>query len=346
MAKKSKEYWIERFNRLQETELGKADRYVESLDVIYQKAIRAVENDIRTWYSRFAENEQIDLVEANKRLIGKELKELHWTVEEYIQAGKENAIDQRWMKQLENASARVHVTRLESLKLQMQQHIEVIYGNQLDEMDKLMGGLYQDRYYKTAYETQLGFNTGWAINAINQELIEAVLKKPWAPDGLDFSARVWRNRDVLVSTLHTELTQAIIRGDNPAKIIKTIADKMNVSKRAAGRLVMTEAAFFASAGQKKAYEDLDVEMFEFVATLDLKTSDKCREADTWEPLPMSEFKVGVTAPPLHVFCRSTTVPFFPDNYTERAARNADGKVYYVPGDLKYKDWYETYVKED
>lgn len=340
---KSREYWAERFTRLQETELNKADDYVAKLEKMYQRAILSIDKDIRAWYSRFAESEQLGLADASQRLSTRELKEFRWSVEEYIDKGRENAIDQRWMKELENASARVHITRLEALKLQMQQHIELLYGNHLDQTDKLMGSLYEERIYRTAYEVQLGFNTGWAVNALNKDAIEAVLKKPWAPDGVNFSSRIWTHRDVLVDTLHTELTQAIIRGDNPYKIVNTIAEKMGVAKRAANRLVMTEAAFFASAGQKKAYKDLDIEKYEYVATLDFKTSDKCQEADKWDPIPLSQYEVGVTAPPLHNFCRSTTAPWFEDNYTERAARGADGKVYYVPGNLKYEDWYEKYV---
>ncbi|MGO0916540.1 hypothetical protein ACTPEM_26370, partial [Clostridioides difficile] len=43
----------------------------------------------------------------------------------------------------ENASARVHITRLEALKLQIQQQVEVLYGNELDGIDKLMRDIYK-----------------------------------------------------------------------------------------------------------------------------------------------------------------------------------------------------------
>lgn len=50
---------------------------------------------------------------------------------DYIKYGKENKIDGQWEKQLENASARFHISRLETLKLQTQQ-LELLFGNQLD----------------------------------------------------------------------------------------------------------------------------------------------------------------------------------------------------------------------
>ena len=59
---------------------------------------------------------------------------------------------------------------------------------------------------------------------------------------------------------------------------------------------------------------------------------------------MSEYETGVTAPPFHPWCRTTTVPYFEDNDSVRAARGKDGKTYYVDGNLTYKEWEEKYVK--
>ena len=117
----------------------------------------------------------------------------------------------------------------------------------------------------------------------------------------------------------------------------------------AGRLVMTEEAFFSSAAQKDCFDELDVEQFEIVATLDSHTSDICRGMDG-KHFPMSEWKVGVTAPPFHVHCRSTTVPYFDDEFDavgERAARDEEtGKTYFVPGNMTYKEWEKSFVNGD
>ena len=62
--------------------------------------------------------------------------------------------------------------------------------------------------------------------------------------------------------LNNTLTQNIILGKDPQKAIDEIARKMNTSKTNAGRLVMTEEAFFSSAAQKDCFTELDVEQFE------------------------------------------------------------------------------------
>ncbi|MDN9470755.1 phage head morphogenesis protein, partial [Clostridioides difficile] len=125
---KHKDYWRKRFEQLEEAQNNKSVKYYLELEKQYKLAMNSIEKDILAWYNRFAKNEGISLLEAKKLLNTRELEEFKWSVEEYIRHGKENAINQKWMKELENASARVHITRLEALKLQIQQQVEVLYG--------------------------------------------------------------------------------------------------------------------------------------------------------------------------------------------------------------------------
>lgn len=340
------EYWQKRFELLEQAAHQQGVQCYADIEKQYRQAQKQLEGQIAAWYQRFASNNGVTLAEAKRMLNAKELAELKWDVNQYIQYGQENAINGTWVKQLENASARFHISRLEALKLQTQQSIEVMFGNQLDSIDSTMRNVYKSGYYHTAYEIQRGVGIGWDFSALDDKQISKVINKPWAVDGKNFSERIWGNRQKLVNELNNTLTQNIILGKDPQKAIDEIARKMNTSKTNAGRLVMTEEAFFSSAAQKDCFDELDVEQFEIVATLDSHTSDICRGMDG-KHFPMSEWKVGVTAPPFHVHCRSTTVPYFDDEFDavgERAARGADGKTYYVPADMTYEQWSKKFVK--
>lgn len=340
------EYWQKRFELLEQAAHQQGVQCYADIEKQYRQAQKQLEGQIAAWYQRFASNNRVTLAEAKRMLNAKELAELKWDVNQYIQYGQENAINGTWVKQLENASARFHISRLEALKLQTQQSIEVMFGNQLDSIDSTMRNVYKSGYYHTAYEIQKGVGVGWDFSALDDKQISKVINKPWAVDGKNFSERIWGNRQKLVNELNNTLTQNIILGKDPQKAIDEIARKMNTSKTNAGRLVMTEEAFFSSAAQKDCFTELDVEQFEIVATLDSHTSDICRGMDG-KHFPMSEWKVGVTAPPFHVHCRSTTVPYFDDEFDavgERAARGADGKTYYVPADMTYEQWSKKFVK--
>lgn len=341
------EYWQKRFELLEQAAHQQGVQCYADIEKQYRQAQKQLEGQIAAWYQRFASNNGVTLAEAKRMLNAKELAELKWDVNQYIQYGQENAINGTWVKQLENASARFHISRLEALKLQTQQSIEVMFGNQLDSIDSTMRNVYKSGYYHTAYEIQKGVGVGWDFSALDDKQISKVINKPWAVDGKNFSERIWGNRQKLVNELNNTLTQNIILGKDPQKAIDEIARKMNTSKTNAGRLVMTEEAFFSSAAQKDCFDELDVEQFEIVATLDSHTSDICRGMDG-KHFPMSEWKVGVTAPPFHVHCRSTTVPYFDDEFDavgERAARDEEtGKTYFVPGNMTYEQWSKKFVK--
>jgi SPP1 gp7 family putative phage head morphogenesis protein len=335
-------YWQDRFNKLQTTQMNKGSTYFKGLEKQYAEAVKSIEKDMSVWYKRFADNNQITLVDAQKMLSGNYLKEFQWDVHEYIKYGEMNALDPKWMKELENASARVHLSRLEALKIQTQHSIEKLYGSQLPGMTALTKEIYSDGFYHTAFELQKGFNVGYDIHKFNNTQLEQIISKPWAADAKTFSDRIWTSKRTLINTLHTEMTQSIIRGESPAKAISTIAAKLGVDKSKAGRLVMTETAFFASTAQKDAFNKLGVEEFEVVATLDLKTSAICQDLDG-HVFPMKDFMPGTTAPPFHCWCRSVTAPYFDDLGGERIARGADGNTYHIPSNIKYEDWHKTFV---
>lgn len=339
------EYWKLRFEQLEQAQNQKGVKAYADIERQYKEAQKQLEGQIARWYQRFATNNGISLAEARQYLKGADLKEFKWDVQEYIKYGQDNALNSGWMKELENASAKYHISKLEALKVQTQHSLEVMYAKQFGTMHGALSDAFESGYYHTAYELQHGFNVGWDIAGLDQTQIEKVLAKPWAADGYNFSERIWRNKNKLISEVHNELSRNIMLGADPQKAIDSLAKKMNTSKNNAGRLVMTEEAYFSSAAQKDCFESLGVEQYEIVATLDSHTSDICRSLDG-KHFPMKDYQPGVTAPPFHVYCRSTTVPYFDEQFDigERAARDEEtGKTYYIPDDMNYQEWKETFV---
>lgn len=341
------EYWKQRFTQLEAAQNRKgATAYLE-MEKQYKAAQNELEAQIARWYQRFADSNGISLAQAKQWLKGRDLAEFKWDVKEYIKYGKENAINGAWMQELENASSKFHISRLEALQIQTQNSLETMFAQQMGTMKKALSDVYASGYYHTAYAVQQGFGLGWDIAGLDQAQIEKVLSKPWAVDGYNFSTRIWNSKTKLIGEVHNELSKNLLTGADPQKAIDSLAKKMGTSKSNAGRLVMTEQAYFSSAAQKDCFNDLDVEEYEIVATLDSHTSDICRSLDG-KVFKMSDYKPGVTAPPFHVYCRSTTAPHFKDNFDagERAARGADGRTYYVPDDVTYSEWKKAFVDGD
>lgn len=200
-------------------------------------------------------------------------------------------------------------------------------------------------FYRSAFEIQKGLNIGSRLDRIDPREIKRVLDTPWAADGRNFSDRIWGDKKKLIKTLDRELKQGLIRGDSVDKISNKIAKEMNVSRKQAKTLVRTEAAYFGSKAQEKAYNELDVEKYQIDATLDIKTSEICREMDQ-KVFDMKDYEIGVTAPLFHVRCRTGTAPYFDDEFAEsdvRASRAEEGDVRYISGNMDYNKWYIKYV---
>lgn len=321
--------------------------YYKDVQEQFRKATNSIQMDIERWYQRLADNNDISYAAARRLLKKNELEEFHWSVEQYIKAGEENAVNQPWMKELENASARHHISYLEAMKLQAQQHAELLSVEFEGGMTDFLHKSYADGYYHMAYEISKGTGVGANIARLDGRRIDTVIKKPWARDGANFSDRIWTNKEKLVNNLHTELTQSIIRGDPPQKAIEGLAKTMNVSKAQAGRLIMTESAALSSAASQDIYKELGVEQYEILATLDSLTSEICRNLDG-KVFDMKDYAVGDTAPPFHPHCRTATVPFFDDEFSaveKRAARDEEtGDTVYVDGQMNYREWENEHVK--
>ena len=346
MANKNSEYWQQRFGQLENASHQEAMTVYSRIEESFYQAQKEIENKINSWYVRFANNNEITINEAKKLLNSNELKEFKWDVQEYIKYGHENELNELWMKELENASTKYHISRLEALKIQTQQTMEKLFGNELDEVDNLTKNSYINNYFHTMFEYQKGFNVGFNVTNIDQNKLSKIVNKPWAVDEKNFSERIWGNKTKLINELHNELTKMCLTGKSPDESIKYLSKKFNTSKAQAGNLIMTENAYFSQLAQKDCFNTLDVEKYEIVATLDSHTSEICKEQDG-KVYDMKDYQPGITAPPFHNYCRSTTVPHFDDDFDlegERAARDEDGKTYYVSDKMKYDDWYKKYVQ--
>lgn len=344
MGERTSEYWQERFRQLEESQHDTSVQTVQEIEQEFRRAEQALDGKINAWYQRFAANNGISMVEARRLLNSEELEEFRWDVQDYIKYGRENGINQQWEKQLENASAKVHISRLEALKVQTQQEIEKLYGNYHDSIDEHIANLYTSGYYHTAYEVQRGIGVGWQMQSFNPEKVNDIIHKPWAVDGRNFSDRIWTDKTKLINNMHDSLTRMCITGESPDRAIREISQNMKVSRSQAARIVQTESAAFSAKAQETCFSDLGVEEFEVVETLDSHTCPTCGEMDG-KHFPMKDYKIGVTVPPFHPNCRGCTCPYFNDEFTtgERVARGADGEKYYVPENTTYEEWKKSFA---
>ena len=339
------EYWRGRALILEEAAHGSAKKLTAGLDEIYDEAMRETLKEIESWYLRLAKNNNLTLADAKKLLTKNELDEFHWDVEKYIKVGEDHGLEPDWMKKLENASAKFHISRLEAVEVKIQQQIERLHAEQVGKLDKHLRQVAGETYLRTAYEVQKGVGIAFDITALDEKKLDTFISNPWSTDDRTFRDRCWTMKENLVESVRKSLIKGLIRGDAPGKLTKEIQKDCSVSKYKAGRLVNTETAYFAMQSTKQCYKDINVDMVEIVGTLDSHTCDLCGSFDG-KVIRMTDFAPGETVPPWHPNCRCTTAPAIPDEYKgARLARDEDGKQHEVPGNMSFDEWKEKFVDE-
>lgn len=341
------EYWTKRFEKIKQDEMARLDPTMADVEDVYAYSLQRLQADIEHWYQRYAEYNHLSLADARKQLDKRELKDFKLTLKQYEKLAQQKDLPKEHVKMLQNASTRVRLDRAQQLYIQVLQHTALLANNEQEILTKALADAYKSSTYKIAYETQLMTSKYKDVPLLNKTAVEQAISKPWTNDGKEFSSRIWNNRQNLVDTLQSEITRSLIIGEGSGKLADRIAKRYNVSFNNARRLAETETAHVQELASKEQYENNGIEQYEILATLDNRTSSTCRHLDG-KIVDMKDYKAGVTAPPFHCYCRTTTIPYIKgitdSKEDSRAYRDEDGKTAYTDETLSYDEWYNKYVK--
>gem|GEM_PF-7111752 len=189
-------------------------------------------------------------------------------------------------------------------------------------------------YNRRMYDLQRQTGDAFAVPDIGG--MKIAVDTPWA--GANYSSRIWGNQKALADTLQDMISSGFLSGKSNAQMAREIRDRFSVSFRDAERLVQTETSYIAGQADLQAYNDLGIEEYEFISTLDSRTCKFCAPLDG-KVFPVNTAEVGVNYPPIHPRCRCTTGMADERPATgERRGKNANGKNVLLPEDMTYAEW--------
>lgn len=145
-----------------------------------------------------------------------------------------------------------------------------------------------------------------AFTVVNKKAVAEAVKRQ-AIGGQHFSDRIWKNKDRLLQLLNKKITDVIMLGESKDKAVKAVMERFNVAFSDADRLVRTETMHTINSAQKAAYTSAGYTRYKFLAHIDKRTSDICRELNG-QYFNFDDAQVGVNYPPMHPRCRSTVIP--------------------------------------
>lgn len=359
----SREYWKKQILKDKAASINRSERYITStLSKCYREALKEIQQDIDKFYQSFADKNHITLAEAKRVISKKDFNEI-----DFIQLSKEQVKENQELKKrreqlpgevfsemekkqkeyeqlLSAYTKKGEITRLELLQAEMEKELLHLSDRMQVNIYEILSSEYQNHYYKTVFQTQKGLGFGKSFAMLNTSAIQKAVLKTYHASS--YSKRIWGHNKQLSKEFREQLTTGIIKGESIDKLTKRIAKRMEVSKSNAKRLVRTETAYVFEQAAKDAYEQCGIEEYEFLATLDLKTSKICQGLDT-KVFKVRDAMPGTNYPPMHPNCRSTTVCHFEDDaVTTRTARGADKKTYEVPSNMSYQEWWNSLSEDD
>lgn len=343
---KNEEYWTKRKANLIYEQMDKAERQADKFDEIYKQSKAYLDKQINKVFDRFQRD--YGLSERDARQILKNMKDQKDLNElrKVLEARPNDPNIQRLLADLDSPAYAYRMKRLERLNDDLDRMRESIYHSEKKGSDAFYSDLMKDSYYKATFDLQQQTGLAYSFSDLPETEIKRLRGLKWT--GEVYSDRIWENTGALASSVKDELLVSLMTGRSTRDTAQAIAERFEVGQNNARRLVRTESAFFHNQMELLSYEDAEITKYRFIAVLDRRTSHICQEHDN-KVYDTDKAVPGVNYPPLHPWCRSTTIAHDEDaDYSklERRARNPKtGKVEYVPADMSYKEWYSKYVDE-
>jgi SPP1 gp7 family putative phage head morphogenesis protein len=319
-------YWDERaVRRLTDAE-KQSDAYIKRIQKMYDQANRNIQRDIEDIYRNYSKATGMDVQSLKELLTASETDKL-WA------EMKRKGLD-KYVK----GNYKARISRLEKMQAQIYAKAKEIYPKEALQHTMCYEGVVNSSYYKAIYDAQMGTGFDFAFSHIDDNMVTALLNEPWS--GANYSARIWGNTDILAESLSEIIGGALLSGQSIEKTSRQIRERFGVAKHYAERLVRTETNHFNNEADAMAYEEMDVDKYVFLATLDTRTSTKCQEMDN-QVIPLAEREVGKNFPPLHPNCRSKTRAYMGEEIEKtlkRRARNPITGKTEVIDNMSYEEW--------
>lgn len=341
---KNKDYWTKRKANLIYEQMDKAEKQADKFDEIYKQSKAYLDKQINKVFDKFQRDYGLSERDARQVLKNmKDQKDLN-ELRKVLEARPNDPNIQRLLADLDSPAYAYRMKRLERLNDDLDRMRESIYHSEKVGSDAFYSDLMKDSYYKATFDLQQQTGLAYSFSNLPETEIKRLRGLKWTGEG--YSDRIWSNTGALASSVKDELLVSLMTGRSVRDTSQAIAERFGVGQNNARRLIRTESAFFHNQMELLSYEDADIEKYIFVAVLDKRTSRICQEHDN-KVYDRDKAVPGVNYPPLHPWCRSTTIAHDEDaDYSKlkRRARNPKtGKVEYVPADMTYNEWYDKYV---
>lgn len=334
----NEEYWTKREAYKLKKGLKDLKKIEKELVKEYKKAMNEIGKEISNLFYKYANDNNLSYSDAKKYLNSSEFREFKRDLKSYMKLIEETG-DEELLLELNTLAMKSRISRLEEIFYQCNKYINEVYESTNKRLQIAYSSTIKDNYYQTIYDIHKSIGVGVSFSYIDNDMIKEILAFPWS--GRHYSSRLWSNRTKLKNAMVEELTQMLIQGKGVKETSKALSKRLDTDLKNCIRLIHTEHSYFMGESTAKAYEEMNVEKYQFLATLDNRTSEICQSLDG-KIFDLKDRVVGVNASPMHPRCRSCEIPYIENDYSTRFARDSKGKRIEVSSSMTYEEWAKIY----
>ncbi len=339
----SRDYWERRAAQDMYDRMGTAEETAAEMNKAIQQTSAYLEKEVKA-VMRGMQSFGISEAEAKKILNaagdGTALQRLRKAAQQVSDPEKREAL----LNAINSAGAyRYRITRIEELNRDINRQCRELYKTENRHVTSALRNVAEDSYYHEIFSIQKGTGLGFSFSKFPRQDVDRILRANWS--GGNYSQRIWKDVSGMTARLKNELLVSMLSGRSNEKTARIFQEQFGVNAYCARRLVRTESAYVANAAQKSAYSEAGIDRYRFVATLDSRTCECCAALDG-KVFDLAKAKPGTNYPPMHPFCRSTTIADFGVEELkglERRAKDKDGNTVKVPAGMSYEEWHRKFV---
>lgn len=332
IAKNSTEYWARRKAEFVVSQLDKAENTAEIMKQTYAKAQKHLVDQADKIFLKYQRDYKLSETQARAILkrSGVDVMKLKRELQNGVQSDEIKQI-------LTDMDSAAYASRIEKL-IQSQKDIDNLMLGMSKNDNKLLTNhlknIADDSYLHEMFMLQKRAKVAFEFGSLDPAYVDKLLHVNWS--GKHFSQAIWNNHAELGQTLKEEYLVNYLTGRSSFDMAKVIEYRFGVEGYKARRLVRTESTFFSAELEAKAYEEAGIEQYEYVSVLDDRTTHVCKSKDG-KIYNVKDRRAGVNYPPLHVFCRATTIAHISDEWL----KEVDGDVF--DDTLGFRKWIDKFL---
>lgn len=341
---KNEKYWQARTAQRMWEHMQSAEETADQVAKVYAKASLYLSREMQDIFKKYVEKHHLTEKEALQLLNTLRDRTSIEELRQRLQSSSQKQEIADLLAELEAPAYQARIQRLQKLQTQIDLVMQQVYKQEQAITTAHYIQLAEEAYNRSIFDIQQRTGFGFSFSHIDQKQVDKVLKSKWS--GMNYSERVWRNTRAVAQEVKEALLVNLITGRTERETAEMLTKKFAGGSSKARRLIRTESCYLSNQLEMESYKECGVEKYRYLATLDLRTSEICRELDG-KVFLVKDQQPGKNCPPMHPWCRSTTIAVISEkslNGMKRRARDpVTGKTYLVPASMNYREWYAKYV---